>query len=78
MTTTVRVKNPFIVMKTEKGAGGPKVVHGKKVAGNYLAHQIPLKNAKTDKEELTILEEWLWSYRTEEMPSEDNNREEER
>ena len=62
MATTKRIKNPFIVMKTEKGAGGPKIVDGKKVEGNYLAHQIPLKNAKTDNIELKMLEEWLKSY----------------
>ena len=54
--------SPFIIMKTEKGATGPAYVHGQKVAGNFLAHQIPLKNAKTDKEELSILEAWLKSY----------------
>ena len=56
------VQNPFIIMKTEKGATGPEYVNGKKVEGNYLAHQIPLKNAKTDKNELGILETWLKSY----------------
>lgn len=55
-------EQPFIIMKTEKGETGPKYVKGKKVAGNFLAHQIPLKNAKTDIEELKILEEWLKSY----------------
>ncbi|MBQ3325550.1 hypothetical protein IJG79_00125 [Candidatus Saccharibacteria bacterium] len=54
---------PFIIMKTEKGATGPLDIDGKRVAGNYLAHQIPLKNAKTDPVELSILEEWLQSYR---------------
>ena len=67
MATTRRVKNPFIVMKTEKGAGGPKVVGGKKVEGNYLAHQIPLKRAGTDEGELRMLEEWLRSYGVREM-----------
>ena len=48
LPTTERVKNPFIIMKTEKGEGGPRFLDGKKVAGNYLAHQIPLKDAKPD------------------------------
>ena len=51
-----------IIMKTEKGAGGPTEVDGEKVAGNFLAHQIPLKNAKTDEKQLKILENWLKSY----------------
>ena len=60
-------KPPFLILKTEKGAGGPKYVKGKKVAGNYLAHQIPLPEAKNDPEELKALEEWLKSYRFNEL-----------
>ncbi|MDR2336740.1 MAG: hypothetical protein LBE03_01395 [Candidatus Nomurabacteria bacterium] len=53
---------PFVVMKTKKGFGAPEIVHGEKVAGNYLSHQVPLPNAKTDKAELELLENWLKSY----------------
>ena len=53
------VEAPFYVMKTEKGEGGPNRYHN--------AHQIPLKNPKTDKEELKILEEWLGSYQPKEL-----------
>lgn len=56
------ISHPFLILKTEKGATGPKEVAGRKVAGNYLAHQIPLPNAKTDPEELKILDHWLRSY----------------
>lgn len=56
------VPHPFFILKTEKGATGPKEVHGHKVAGNYLAHQIPLPDAKTDPAELDILKDWLKSY----------------
>lgn len=56
------IKYPFIIFKSEKGATGPAIVHGKKVSGNFLSHQIPLKNAKTDPKELKILESWLKSY----------------
>lgn len=48
-------KNPFFILKTEKGATGPNRYQ--------MSHQIPLKNAKTDKKELGILEDWLKSYR---------------
>lgn len=61
------VKHPFLILQTEKGATGPKEVNGKKVAGNYLAHQIPLPNAKTDPIELDILKDWLRSYKFEEL-----------
>ncbi len=56
------VKYPFFILHTEKGATGPKEVYGKKVAGNYLAHQIPLPEAKTDPVELDLLKDWLASY----------------
>lgn len=59
---STKYQHPFLILKTEKGATGPKEVHGRKVAGNYLAHQIPLPNAKTDLEELKILDQWLRSY----------------
>ncbi len=62
-----RTRNPFLVMKTEKGKTGPAFVDGKKVAGNYLAHQIPLKNPKTNKNELKMLENWFLSYHFDEL-----------
>lgn len=53
---------PFLIMRTAKGATGPAFWKGEKIAGNYLSHQIPLQNAKTDPEELKALEAWLKSY----------------
>ena len=44
-------------MQTKKGEGGPNRHHE--------AHQIPLKNPKTDTDELEQLEEWLRSYQPE-------------
>ena len=61
------IKNPFYILKTKKGDTGPETVNGKKVAGNYLAHQIPLPKAKSDSNELRILENWLKSYRFNEL-----------
>lgn len=52
-------KNPFYILKTEKGKTGPNA--------HQAAHQIPLKKAKTDNEELATLEKWLKSYRFEEL-----------
>lgn len=54
--------NPFLILKTEKGEGGPEEVEGRKIRGNCLAHQIPLPLAKTDEGQLRILENWLRSY----------------
>ena len=50
----IDVEAPFIIMKTEKGEGGPN--------RHQEAHQIPLKNPKTDENELKQLKEWLESY----------------
>lgn len=62
-----KFEHPFLVLKTEKGATGPKEIHGQKIAGNYLAHQIPLPNAKTDPDELKALLDWLESYHFNEL-----------
>lgn len=62
-----QVKHPFLILQTEKGATGPKEVNGKKVAGNYLAHQIPLPDVKTDPIELDQLSDWLQSYQFAEL-----------
>lgn len=51
--------NAFYVLRTEKGFGGPNRHHS--------AHQIPLKNPKTDPEELSALEQWLKSYHAPEL-----------
>lgn len=64
---SAKTPHPFFVLKTEKGATGPTEVHGQKVAGNFLAHQIPLPNAKTDADELKILSNWLKSYEFSEL-----------
>ena len=63
-------KNPFIIFKSEKGETGPVEVAGQKVRGNYASHQIPLPLAKSDKEQLAILEEWLQSYHFSELYTE--------
>lgn len=57
-----RFEYPFLILRTEKGATGPTELHGQKVAGNFLAHQIPLPEAKTDPAELKVLNDWLASY----------------
>ena len=59
--------NTFIVMKTPKGYTGPKEVAGLKVEGNCAAHQVPLPKAKTDEKQLRMLEQWLKSYKFEEL-----------
>lgn len=58
----VKPRWPVILLRTPKGWGAPKKVHGEFVEGSYKSHQVPLPNAKTDKEELEQLQEWLQKY----------------
>lgn len=54
---------PMIILKTPKGWTGIKKLHGEKIEGNYLSHQVVAPNAKESKVELKALEKWLRSYR---------------
>lgn len=67
MEKAVKLKKPFVIFRNRKGETGPEYVNGKKVAGNFLAHQIPLPNAKSDEAERKQLEEWLMSYNFSEL-----------
>ncbi len=58
---------PMIILRTPKGWTGIKRLHGEKIEGNYLAHQVVAKEAKHDKTELLAVEKWLRSYRFEEL-----------
>ena len=57
---------PMIVLRSPKGWTGPKVVDGKPVEGTFRAHQVPIAEVKTD-EHLKLLDDWLRSYRAEEL-----------
>lgn len=61
------VFSPIFLLRTEKGETGPEWLDGKKIKGNYLAHQIPLPLAKSDEIQLKMLEDWLKSYKIEEI-----------
>ncbi|MGD1283032.1 phosphoketolase [Mycobacterium seoulense] len=58
---------PMIVLRTPKGWTGPKVVDGKKVEGTWRAHQVPLAETHDNPQHRAQLEEWLRSYRPEEL-----------
>ena len=60
---------PMIILETPKGWTGPKVVDGKQVEGTFRAHQVPISMEK--EEHLAQLEEWLRSYRPEELFGDD-------
>jgi len=58
---------PMIVLRTPKGWTGPKVVDGKPVEGTWRSHQVPLSHPADNPEHLRLLEEWLRSYKPEEL-----------
>lgn len=58
---------PLIVLRTPKGWTGPKVVDGLPVEGTFRAHQVPVADVRNNPEHLRILEEWMRSYRPEEL-----------
>ena len=51
----------------EDEAARPKVVDGAPVSGTFRSHQVPLAGVKQDPKHLELLEEWLRSYRPEEL-----------
>jgi xylulose-5-phosphate/fructose-6-phosphate phosphoketolase len=57
---------PMIVMRTPKGWTGPKVVDGLPVEGTWRAHQVPVSDLSKPGH-LKILEDWMKSYRAEEL-----------
>ncbi|TCO20299.1 xylulose-5-phosphate/fructose-6-phosphate phosphoketolase [Kribbella steppae] len=58
---------PMIVLRTPKGWTGPREVDGVLIEGTWRAHQVPLSGVRTSPEHLALLEEWLRSYRPEEL-----------
>jgi xylulose-5-phosphate/fructose-6-phosphate phosphoketolase len=57
---------PMIVLRTPKGWTGPKEVDGHKVEGFWRAHQVPFE-VQENPAHLKLLEEWMRSYRPEEL-----------
>jgi xylulose-5-phosphate/fructose-6-phosphate phosphoketolase len=62
-----RPRWPMIVMRTPKGWTGPKEVDGLPVEGSFRSHQVPLANLADHREHLAQLEEWMRSYRPEDL-----------
>jgi xylulose-5-phosphate/fructose-6-phosphate phosphoketolase len=66
-----RPRWPMIVLRTPKGWTGPDVVDGIQVQGTWRAHQVPLSGVKDDPDHLRLLEDWLRSYRPDELFDDD-------
>jgi xylulose-5-phosphate/fructose-6-phosphate phosphoketolase len=58
---------PMLVLRTPKGWTGPKMVDGKPVEGTWRAHQVPVDDLEQKPEHLKILEDWMRSYKAEEL-----------
>jgi xylulose-5-phosphate/fructose-6-phosphate phosphoketolase len=58
---------PMIVLRTPKGWTGPKEVDGVQVEGTFRAHQVPLAGTRTNTGHRAQLEEWMRSYRPDEL-----------
>ena len=58
---------PLIILRTPKGWTGPKEVDGKKVEGFWRAHQVPIDRARDNPEHLRLLEQWMRSYKPQEL-----------
>jgi xylulose-5-phosphate/fructose-6-phosphate phosphoketolase len=66
-----RPRWPMIVLRSPKGWTGPREVDGVRVEGTWRSHQVPFANARGDDGHRRVLEEWLRSYRPEELFGED-------
>jgi len=65
--SSVRPRWPLIVLRTPKGWTGPKVVDGVQVEGTWRAHQVPLSETRTNPGHRELLEQWMRSYRPEDL-----------
>ena len=68
-----RPRWPMIILRTPKGWTGPKEVDGLKTEGSWRSHQVPLSELASKPDHIKILEEWMKSYRPEEL-FDDNGR----
>jgi len=64
---TTRPRWPMIVLNSPKGWTGPKEVDGLQIEGTFRAHQIPILVDSEHPEHLTLLENWMKSYKPEEL-----------
>lgn len=62
-----RPKWPMIILRTPKGWTAPDKVDGKKVEGFWRSHQVPLSGMHSNPEHLQLLEQWMKSYKPEEL-----------
>ncbi len=64
---SARPRWPMIILISPKGWTGPKTVGGRNNEGTFRSHQVPLSDPAAHPEHLKLLEDWLRSYRPEEL-----------
>ena len=64
---TTRQAWPMIVLRTPKGWTGPKDVDGLPSEGSWRSHQVPMTDVRENPDHLALLEDWLRSYRPDEL-----------
>ncbi|HVW25348.1 MAG TPA: phosphoketolase family protein [Polyangiaceae bacterium] len=62
-----RPRWPVLVLRTPKGWTGPREVDGVPIEGTFRAHQVPLTEVRTNAAHLAMLENWMKSYRPDEL-----------
>jgi xylulose-5-phosphate/fructose-6-phosphate phosphoketolase len=62
---------PMIVLRSPKGWTGPREVDGLPMEGTWRSHQVPITDVRTNASHLKILQEWLESYRPEDLFGDD-------
>ncbi|MDQ1549730.1 MAG: xylulose-5-phosphate/fructose-6-phosphate phosphoketolase, partial [Microbacteriaceae bacterium] len=58
---------PMLILRTPKGWTGPRIVDGLPVENTWRAHQVPLSGVRDNPEHLAQLQEWMESYRPEDL-----------
>jgi xylulose-5-phosphate/fructose-6-phosphate phosphoketolase len=62
-----RPRWPMIVLRSPKGWTGPKEIKGHKVEGSWRSHQVPFADVRNNPANLKLLEDWMRSYKPEEL-----------
>jgi xylulose-5-phosphate/fructose-6-phosphate phosphoketolase len=62
-----RPRWPMIVLRSPKGWTGPKEMNGHKLEGSWRSHQVPFADVRNNPTNLKMLEDWMRSYKPEEL-----------
>jgi len=68
-----RPRWPMIVLRSPKGWTGPREMNGHKLEGSWRSHQVPFADVQNNPANLKMLEDWMRSYKAEELFDEDGH-----